>query len=312
MRHLRTVLSVLLTILLWGGGTMASEGRPVVLLIQARGDVACSPDGRQWREVLRNKFLYEGDRVKTGPAGYCKLIDQQTEMIQTIGNRMEVEIHKDGTRAIQGDIAEARPAGSFISFLKRKFARVQKYTVLRRRGKPKDKIRLRTAREICLSDIYPDLVWENAGPEYTYQLTVGQKVLDIPPARGDLVRCTLAPMTPGRFAYRVRVLYKGEVVYTPERENHLHWLSETEKNAFLEKEQRVREIDPDNGFLLGNFMDEQGFKVAALDQYRRFLTENPEMNEVRPFLIKVCNDLRLDRLRQTEAVRYHQNADSEN
>ena len=65
-------------------------------------------------------------------------------------------------------------------------------------------------------------------------------------------------------------------------------------------------IDPDNGFLLGNVLDEYGFKVAAMDRFREFLSENPDINEVRPFLMKVYDDLKLRHLKQAEALLYYQ------
>jgi hypothetical protein len=113
-------------------------------------------------------------------------------------------------------------------------------------------------------------------------------------------------MTPGVFPYGVKVLYQGEVLQRQKQDGELRWLSDEDAQAFNRRKMHIEELAREDGFLLGNLMDDEGFKVAAMDAYRRFMAENPEANEVRPFLIKVLSDLHLDRLRQRESVRYHQ------
>jgi len=305
-KFIRTVFILAMAVLFSTPATAASEDDPLVLLIQAKGKVMYSADGNRWKNVRRNKFLYEGNRVKTGGDGACKLISQETGMIERIGGNTAVEIRAEGTKALKGMISEAEHAGSLTGFLKRRFAKVQKYTAIQRRARSGDQTELETVRDITLSEDYPDLVWENVGPEYAYQLIVGEKVFDVPDSREAMVRFRLSRMEPGQYDYSVQVLYDGEILYAPENKGRLRWLSDAERRSLRERESSVRQVDPDNGFLLGSFMDKQGLKVTAMDQYRKFLTENPDANEVRPFLIKVFDDLKLEGLREAEAILYKQ------
>jgi hypothetical protein len=72
-----------------------------------------------------------------------------------------------------------------------------------------------------------------------------------------------------------------------------------------EKRKQIEALALEDGFLIANLMDDEGLKVAAMDIFREFMAENPEANEIRPFLIKVLSDLHLDQARQRESVRYH-------
>ncbi|GBC62106.1 hypothetical protein DENIS_3069 [Desulfonema ishimotonii] len=307
MMKIRICLMMFLLIIFSPAGSPATaRTEPSVLLIQARGAVMfISEKNMPWEMVFRNKFLYEGYRIRTGEGGYCKLIDQQTHLIQTVLSNTEVEVQNTGIRVVRGNISESGPIGDFISCLKRKFARIQKYTTIRR-GEDKSELRLSTIPRITLSESYPDLVWENPGAEYTYQLVIGQKIFDVPATDAPMVRFRISGLSPGRSDYHVQVLYKNEICYIPDRRGEIQWLSGEEDHALREQELCLREIDPDNGFLLGNLMDERRVKVAAMDYYRDFLLENPGINEARPFLMKVYNDLRLKKLKHTEAIRYHQ------
>ncbi len=165
-------------------------------------------------------------------------------------------------------------------------------------------MRLTTAGDITLSDDYPDLVWENPGSRYGYQLIVGEKVFEIPGAEGDMIRFSLPRMDPGLFQYVIQVLFDGEIIYAPRKKNILRWMAEDEKQALNKEIQRIDDIAPGNGFLMGNLMDERGLKVAAMDQYREFLSEYPDAHETRPFLIKVLNELKLGKIEKTEIKKY--------
>ncbi|MDM8522043.1 hypothetical protein QUF80_01625 [Desulfococcaceae bacterium HSG8] len=300
----RTLLILAAAVLLCTNMTAASENEPSVFLIQADGKVMYSEDGKTWKNIYRNKFLYKGDRLKTGNDGTCKLINHQTGVAESVGSNAEIEILANGTKALKGLLSEAEQSTSLMGFLKRKFTKSQKFAAITRRTRSQKHVELKTVRNITLSEDYPDMVWENVGIEYSYQLIVGEKMFDVPASCDALVRFALTPISPGQSDYSVQVLYNGEILYEPGKKGKLNWLSDAEKNSFREKKQLVQEVDPDNGFLLGSFMYEQGLKVAAMDQYRKFLFENPDANEARPFLIQVLNDLKLKTLKEAEAVVY--------
>lgn len=303
MSKFACMLSVFMLVWAYASPSMA-EAEPLAMIIDAKGEVAYSPDGAAWKPVNRNKFLFEGWRVKTGEGSVCKLLKHQSEMIEVLAGSTEVEMAAGQTRVLSGNISDTRPARSFGAFLKRRFASVQKYTVTRSL-KPDREVRLKTAREITLSEDYPDLIWDNPGPEYSYQLFVGDKMFEIPGTEKEMVRFTVPRPFPGENPYCVNVLYKGEVLYAPADRNTLKWLSDEEKKAFHQDLARILEIAPDNEFLLGVFMEEKGFRVVAMDRYRNFLEENPDADEVKPFLLRVLGDLELEKLKKAEMASLH-------
>ncbi len=287
----------------------ASGDNPVALLIEAKGEVMYSPDGKAWKKVSRNKFLFENWQARTGRNGTCILLNQETDEIEQVGNNTEFEIHANGTKFLKGTASEPEPAKSLAGFFKRKFATVQKYTGLTRYGKTENQVKLKTADRITLSDDYPEMVWKNVGEEYSYQLIVGEKIFNVPKpgTESEMIRFKLPhkEMKPGLFEYCVQILYEEEILYSPEKKNKLKWLSDAEKISFQTQKQQISQIARDNGFLMGALMDEHGLKVAAMDQYRKFLAENPDSDETRAFLIKILNDLKLEKFENAEKAVYN-------
>ena len=306
MGRLAMILAGFFLILQVAASPAATLDAPAVLLIQATGEVAYSTGGEQWKPIRRNKFLYRGYLLRTGSGGRCKLLDQETDEIRTVGNKTVVKIGENGLDVLEGRVSEPSPAGGLSGFMERKFARVQKYTAVRRSADSQIPKQLKTARQIALSPDYPDLAWESWGPLYSYELTVGVRRFAVPPSKDAVVRFSLKGMTPGVFPYRVKVLYQGEVLHSQQHDATLTWLSDEDVRAFNRQKAHIEAVATEDGFLLGNLMDDEGLTVAAMDTYQRFMAENPDANEVRPFLIKVLSDLHLDYLRQRESVRYHQ------
>lgn len=305
-------LIILFILLLISPCAWAVNNEPIALLIQAKGKVTYTTDGKTWKLISRNKFLYEDDRIKTHETGQCKLINRETDMLQPINSNTEIRVSRKGIKVLTGDIPEAESSGDIISFLKRKFAKVQKYTVVKRNGKSLLNNYLQVASTITLSEAYPEIVWENLGPDYSYELVIDGKTFNVPESSGYMVRFKPGNMISGTFDYYVNVFYKGELLYIPKVKGNLRWLSETENQLFQKKVSRVHQIAEDNGFLLGNIMDEHGLKVAAMYEFQKFLSENPDINEARPFLIKIYNDLKLNKMKQNETVLYHHNRISSN
>ena len=52
--------------------------------------------------------------------------------------------------------------------------------------------------------------------------------------------------------------------------------------------------------MLGSFFEKQDMWVAAMDQYREYLKENPEEIEMSPYLFRVYKKLRLDKIYKQE------------
>ncbi|WP_373500156.1 hypothetical protein [Desulfococcus sp.] len=311
MARLTAIVTGLLLILQATAGAAAAGDAPPVLLIQAAGDVAYSTDGQTWRKVRRNKFLHRGYTVRTGPDGRCKLLDQETDRIRTVEPGTVVKIGEKGLTVLKGQVSKAAPAGGVAAFLERKFTRVQKYAAVQRSPKNRTPKQFKTARRVVLSKEYPDLVWENQGPLYSYELAIGERRFKVPPSKEEIIRFAPPAILPGVYPYRVKILYQGEVLQAQKQDGELRWLSDEEVEAFHRKTVRIEALTAEDGFLLANLMDDEGLKVAAMDTYRRYMAENPDANEVRPFLIKVLSDLHLEQMRRQESVRYHRLQDQE-
>ncbi|MDM8524032.1 hypothetical protein QUF80_11750 [Desulfococcaceae bacterium HSG8] len=297
------ITAVLIASGVFGVTVMAWSNEPTALLLQVKGTVEFRNGAKEWKQVNRNKFLFNGYQVRTGGGGSCKLLNQQTNTIRVMQEDSEVEIGEAAVKLIKGKLSEGQPSVDFIGNLKRKFAKVQKYTVVLRSVRKGISADNSSANPIKLSEDYPDLVWENAGPGCSYRLVVGEKVFDIPPADGDMVRFRLKQLNPGQSDYRVQVIRNG--IPEPGNRGTLRWMTGDESEAFRKGLKSIQEIDPDNGFLMGNYMDEQGLRIAAMDQYLTFFNKNPNANEMRPFLIKIYNDLKLKKLERKEINFYN-------
>ncbi len=296
---------ILLLVLLNTTPAICDNKGPVIFMIQAKGEVLYSADGVEWNLVNRNKFLYNGWQIKTGVDGSCKLIDRETELVQTINSNSHIKIDDGRVIVIKGSVSASKKPEDLFGFFKRKFTIVQKYMTVKRAIDQHPKKILKTIRKITLSRDYPELVWQNLGPEFSYQIVIGDKIVGVPPTNNDIVRCKIDYLTPGDHFYYVKVLYKGEVIYIPKRKGVIKWLSDEECQKIREAEKKSGLIAPGNGLVTGNILDEHGLKVAAMDQYVKFLKENPDVNEIRPFLIKIYNELQLKKKSNKEAALYN-------
>jgi len=304
----RNIISVLfLFLFLFCSSASADDNEPIVLLTQITGKVAYASERESWKFISRNKFLYEGDRIKTDDTGRCKLIYREKDILQPVETNTEILISKDRITVLKGTLPEAESSDDIMGFLKRKFAKVQKYTAVKRKGKIIENNYLQIAPDITLSEAYPEIVWENLGADYSYELIINGKTYNISETKGYMVSFKLTDMSPGVFDYYVNVFYKGELLYIPKEKGTLRWLSVPESNLFQKKVARINQIDSENGFLMGNIMDEHGLKVAAMYEFQKFLFENPDINETRPFLIKIYDDLKLNKIKENEIKLYRHN-----
>ncbi len=310
MRNKIIVLGI--TVFLCGTGLFtpgtAAVQEPLVMLIQARGKVWYSTGGEKWKPVSRNKFLYEGWKVKTDPGATCKLSHRSSDRMEVLGPETEVTVRATGTKVVRGTLTSENSASSLPGHLKRKHAKVQKYITVQRAAKSEDRMEHRTAGRVVLNDAYPFLVWENAGAEYAYRLVVGEKSYDVQGSGQSVVRFAPEGLAPGEYPYLVKILYEGELFHTPDGMGTLVWMDGDQTRELGKKIDDLAGHGKANGFLLGSLLDDEGLKVAAMDAYLSHLKKNPGDNEVRPFLVKVLHELGLSEMREKEALLYRENA----
>ncbi|OSM00419.1 hypothetical protein [Magnetofaba australis] len=310
-RDLRVFAIFLLSFCLlgaFGGGAALAQGNPVTMLMKPKGTVEYSKnEGKKWKKVRRNKFLFEGYMVRTGADGSGNLVNQGTGNARAMGPNTVIRIEKDQAVAVSGSLT-AVEGGTLVAGLDNRFAKAQRYTTVRRSAKkaeaPKsecDAGKYRTVKTVTLSDAYPELIWPTCG-DYAYRLTVDGQSVDIAAQAGDLVRHKLA-LKPGKHEYMVALVENGAVTHAPKRPSTITWMDAAQSQALAKQVAEMRAAGGDD-LMVGSLMEAQDMSVAALDFYQRFFEAYPDEVDMRPVLIKAYNDLKLNDLRYAEAEHY--------
>tara|TARA_B100000676_G_scaffold123249_1_gene122829 strand:+ start:3576 stop:4520 length:945 start_codon:yes stop_codon:yes gene_type:complete len=295
-----------LLVLAFGVATPAvAQAAPVAKLVQVEGDVQYSRNGTRWREVRKTKYLFAGYKIKTGRDGSGKLINQSDGKSQKLGPDSEIEIVDGKVMLIAGNLSKPEAESSSIwQGLMNKFARVQRYTTVRRSAGEADACnsKVRTIRSVTVSPQHPDLVWRNACPEYSYRLVIdGETTYEVPAqSTAEMIRFAVGEFKPGTHSYRVEVLDKDGTVYIPRKDSNFTMLSKKEERKVLSNLQD----SGDDVFLQTDHLEANELFVAAMDAYRGYFADNPDDNDMRPLLIGAYQNLKLDNLRKSEARRY--------
>jgi len=298
---------VLLGALFIGFGQSA-EGKnpPVAKLVQITGVVEYSRNGKVWRPVLRTKYLFSGYQIKTGADGSGKLINQQTGMAQSLGANSEVQVMDAEISLVSGTLSKPTEESSTIfEGLSNKFSKAQRYTTVRRSvtkpGEGGCDNKVRTIREVSISSNYPDLVWRNACPEYSYNLFIDGNSHSISAnANAEMIRFTVSGVEAGVHSYRVEVMDNDGIVYIPKKDSSFTWIDKKTEKEIMSNLAKTE----DDAFLSSDFLEAQNMFVAAMDLYRSYFNENPDDNDMRPLLIKSYQELKLSNLRANEARLY--------
>jgi len=295
------VLSLLLV--MQGGLAMAKKGKgkaPVTMIMNVEGQIEYSKNGKKWKKVRRNKFLFPGYLIRTGADGKGTFLNQSTGASRALSGDTVVEITAEGAKATKGTLADAvKGGGNLVASLGNRFKKAQKYTTVRRGVKKDHKIKLKTATHkknsaYHLSATWPQLVWNNEGKEYSYRLSVDDQTFDIAASEGNMVRFALNGMEPGKHLYSVEVIKGDAVVYKPKKRSSFIWLS-------ADREQSILAAVPDDELMKAMVLDSEGVMVGSLDLYQRFFEGNRDDNDMRPMLIQNLHNLKLGKLKKIEA-----------
>jgi hypothetical protein len=287
--------------------SMAIAGAPVAKLVQVEGDVEYSRNGTDWKRVTRTKYLFEGYKIKTGQNGSGKVINQATGMTRDLGAASEITVGVDGVELIDGNLTKPKKDnGSIFEGLSNKFATAQRYTTVRRSVTKADDgqcdNKVRTIREVALSPAYPDLVWRNACPEYSYRIVINGEAREVAAqSTSEMIRYTISDVEPGEHSYHVEVLDKDGTLYIPRSESTFVWIDATGEKAVMSKVNDVQ----DDVFIAASVFEERLMFVAAMDKYREYFYENPDDNDMRPLLIQSYQGLKLSNLQHSEARLYN-------
>lgn len=288
----------------------AAANGPVARVTQVQGTVEMSRNQGDWQAVARTTYLFPGQSLRTGEDGEAVLINQVSGEVFDLAGNTELAVGEERLETVAGNdpqLQEADSDGVWES-LRNRFASSQRYTTVRRNvTEGQEHPRVDTARSLTVAAPWPDLVWSNAGPEYSYRLKVDDRTFEVAPeSTSEMIRFTLPELEPGDYDYQVELLLDGEVVQRPRRPSRLTWLDQEAVAGVQEKLEAIRS-DPvrDDPFVVADLFERQGLMVPALDTYRDYFQDNPDANAMRPFLIKAYHELRLLDLRRKEAITYN-------
>lgn len=299
--------ALFMTLLLLGLSTAAAGSEPpVAKMVQIQGAVEYSRNGTSWRPIRRTKYLFSGFQIKTGADGSGKLINQVTGMSQDMGPNTEITIGEGDIALVAGSLSEPKQeSASIFEGLSNKFAKAQRYTTVRRGSKPDDGScdnKVRTVKVVTVSPSHPDLVWRNACPEFSYKLIVDGETFEIPAqSTSEMIRFSVADVTPGDHTYRVEVLDNDGTVYIPRKDSSFTMIDASAEEEIMNKVSAAG----DDVFVKSGILEGSNMHVAAMDNYRGYFAENPDDNDMRPLLIQSYQDLKLSNLRENEARLYN-------
>lgn len=297
---------VLLVSFLWLGIVQDAYagGPPVAMLTQTKGDVKVSKNGKKWKKVRRNKFLFAGYQIKTGPDGSGKLVNQTTNLTRGVGASSLVQITDGDAKAISGSLSEAKQdSGNLVSGLGQRFAKAQRYTTVRRSVEKKKKLKLATIRKIAISPAYPDMVWASTGKEYAYRIEIDGKSYDVAAVSGEMVRFTVPTLTDGKHKYQVLVLKGGETAYKPKKTGTITWLSKADDVKIAESLAQIEASSPGDSLSQAIFLDDKGLSVAAMDYFVKYFEANTDDIDMYPMLVKAYKDLKLEKMQKAGALK---------
>ncbi|MBF0451263.1 MAG: hypothetical protein HQK75_11215 [Candidatus Magnetomorum sp.] len=301
-------IAVLISVIIFQAESYAKRG-PVGLLIQVQGDVYHSYRGKSEKKVYRNMFLFSGSTIVTKAGSTCRLIDQINSTLIDLSENTEIQLIDNGIHVVKGNISEGPINGGLLNGIRRKYARAQRYSSIQRNARKKVEIDFFTAKSMTISKKYPDIVWENLGPEYTYILHISGKAFVIKPSNDekDLVRYSLIDILPGQYSYQVEVVKNDTVVATSKADHQIIVLSDKEQLDIDNSGECLKKISSNNPFLQAYILDDKGLTVAAMDLLREDSSQNHHNNDTRLFLIKTYSDLELKKCKAKEQVFFYQN-----
>jgi len=283
---------------------------PIGMLANPQGKVEYTKNGKKWKKVRRNKFMYKGYMVRLGADSSVQFINQNTGGSIALTANSEAKVTPEGLEAVKGELG-AKETNDLLSGMSKKFAKTQKYTTVRRSAK-KEGIQLKLGHHVVTPD-FPEIGWESVGSTYSYRLHIGQKdkktkkwadteVLEVPAVADDLVRVQVQPPKK-HMRYYVEVLDGSKVVFTT-KQRHFKRMTKKKLQKFDSQSKKIQEMDS-SGFLYAGVLKDNGLLLPAMESYERFFAESADdedINELRPFLVEVYSRLGLS-LRKAKLLR---------
>ena len=288
----------------------AATKDPVGVLFKTKGKVEYTKKGKKWKKVRRNKFVFAGYQIKSGADGSGQITVKETGRNFQFGPNSVILVTNSGLESQKGTIDAIDSASKLTAGLMKKFSKSQSYTTVRRSHKKK-KIAIKAARKLTLTDDHPFVVFSNVGREYDYKLQVGDQIHKVPATKSALVRVKLSPFS-GTRELHITALSKGKKAaqlkpYKSKGKSKVQtvsWLKNPDKEALQSSIKGVQDEYGDAGFMIGTLYEKQNMWVAAMDQYKKYLAENPDEIEMTPYLFRVYKKLYLNDIYKRELEKW--------
>lgn len=298
---------------LFGNYLSAASKDPVAVLFQVNGKVEYTKKGRKWRKIRHSKFLFAGYQIRTGTKGSAKITIQKTGKNLKLGPSSHFDVTKGGLRARKGKLISRESSSKLATGLMKRFTKSQTYTTVRRSVENQDRSAIDTARRVVISSDHPYLVWENPGEKYSYTLKIGDSTQQIP-ATSDMVVRARVNRFAGTQPLHIDVLENGRVIASLQpyrsrgelKDHTLTWIDGSRKRAIQSEIEDIKTVYGDNAFMMGSLFEKQEMWVAAMDQYKKYLDENPDEIEMTPYLFRVYKKLKLERKYKKELINWQQ------
>ena len=310
MKTIVKILSLFSILLFAVSSVQAGKKDPTAVLFQVKGQVEYSRDGKSWKKVRRNKFLFAGYQVKSQGDGSGKITIKASGEKMDLNPNTVLEVTASGLKVVRGNLEESGQTNSLVAGLVKKFSKSQSYTTVRRSASTKE---LDAVRSVVVSNDFPYLVWDNLDKSYSYKLTVGDDVYNIPSSNETVVRTKIKPFAGSR-DFKITALKNNAVVAELEPfksrgeiMNHsISWLEQPQQEELNQIVSNLTNEYGEDSFILGTYYEKMDMWVAAMDQYKKYLQENPDDVEMTPYLFRVYKKLKLDGLYEKELSEWNQ------
>jgi hypothetical protein len=296
----------IVSILIFTSGSLNAGLRdPVAVLFQVKGNVEYSKNGKKWKKVRRNKFLFAGYKVRSSVNSSGKITVKTTGNNLVLGADTVLEVTANDLNIVSGKLEKAEQSSRLISGLVKKFSKSQSYTTVRRSVNSTKG--LDAVRRVVVSEEHPYLVWDNLDKNVTYKLMIGDETYEVESGSGDVVRAKIEPFS-GTREFKITAVKNDKVVadlkpYKSRGELKPHTVSWLEKSDKKELNKITTDLANEYGedtFILGTYYEKVDMWVAAMDQYRKYLQDNPDDIEMTPYLFRVYKKLKLDSVYRKE------------
>lgn len=307
MKRLIVFLSICLFLVNF---SYAKTKDPVAVLFQVKGKVQYTKNGRKWKKVRNSKFLFVKYQIRTGSRSSGIITVQKTGENYKLGEKSIFKITKNGIQIVKGTAKSFESSNNLTKGLIKRFTKSQSYTTVRRSNSSK-KVEIKTARNTTLSETHPFIVWNNIGRQYDYELIIGEKIYQVPGTDNSVVRFKIEPFI-GIQTFIINVKKEDQLITSLKpykvkaatKKHTVSWLEDPKKSEIEGSLNEIKATYGTNFFMAGSFLEKQEMWVAAMDQYKKYLMENPDEIEMSPYLFKMYKKLKLNKIYLQELKKY--------